>query len=181
MALAPAQNTQREIEISNVNQCHEWLPQIALWHHNEWLRAHLSSDVCPKSIASKLSEREKTLARHLCDDPLPTTLVAHIGDRPVGTVSLVYYQFTKSSEATEWLTNLFVIPECRCRGIASLLLSCAIEYANSHLLERLLLYTSDQVAFYQKRHWRSINRGVVQGQNVEIMGYEFLTDSDGDK
>ncbi len=164
----------QRICISNLNRHDAWLPLIALWHHNEWLKTHPGlegRDRSPEAIKHKLCERRSALSRHLGEDPLPTTFVAHLGDAPIGTVSLVYYQFTSEQRPTEWVTNLFVLPEYRRRGIASDLLARAIEHAGAHRLHRLLLYTNDQVDFYRKRRWRSINRGLVQGQKVEIMDY----------
>lgn len=173
-------NNNHRVRISNLNTNDAWVPLIALWHHNEWLRNHHGLDGRDRSasvIKKKLSERQAALARHLSDDDLPTTFVALLDSDPVGTVSLVYYKFSQEQEATEWLTNLFVLPEYRCRGIASELLCAALGHACSLNLPRLLLYTNDQVGFYQKRRWRSINNGVVQGQKVEIMDYVFPSDA----
>lgn len=162
------------IQISNLGEHESWIPTIALWHHNEWLNTHEGlegRDRSPEVIERKLHERHTSLQKHICSDVLPTTFVAHQNNEPLGTVSLVYYQFTNDHCPTEWLTNLFVRPENRQQGIASMLLSCAVNFADACELPRLLLYTDDQVEFYRKRNWRSINRGLVQGKKVEIMDY----------
>jgi GNAT superfamily N-acetyltransferase len=162
------------LAINNLREHKTWLPLIAIWHHNEWLRTYDGMEKrqhSPESVAHNLVERKRSLSKHLGDDILPTTFVASLGDRPLGTVSLVYYQLDQSSEPTEWLTNLYVIPKFRQMGIASKLLRTAIDYANANKLSRLLLYTADRADFYKKRQWRSINRGIVQGQKVEIMDY----------
>ncbi len=167
-------NKNESIRISNLNANEAWVSVIAQWHHEEWLRNHSGLDGRDRSesvINKKLLERQNALLRHYSNDPLPTTFVALHDDVPVGTVSLVYYKFSKDQEVTEWLTNLFVVPEYRCQGIASTLLQTAIDYAYLLKLPRLLLYTSDQVSFYHKRRWRSINNGLIQGQKVEIMDY----------
>lgn len=163
-----------KLGICNLSEHAEWIPLIALWHHNEWLKTYnglsgrfRSADV----IKQRLTERQNALTKHLSGEPLPTTFVAHSGDEPLGTVSLVYYQFSKDQQSTEWVTNLFVLPAYRRHGIASKLLQYAIDYAAVMRLSRLLLYTSDQMDFYRKRHWRSVSQGVVQGEKVEIMDY----------
>jgi len=172
----------QRICISNLNEHESWLPLVALWHHDEWLRTHSGLEGrgrSPEVIEKKLCERRHALSRHLGEEPLPTTFVAHWAGDPIGTVSLVYYQFTHDQNPTEWLTNLFVLPEYRRRGVASHLLNSAIAYASSHDLHRLLLYTNDQVDFYRKRHWRPLNRGLVQGEKVEIMDYVLRRSSPG--
>jgi len=173
-----ALDCEQEVKISNLIDCACWIPTIAQWHHQEWLKDREGlhgRDRSPHVIEKKLSEREQTLQRHLTDDPLPTTFVAHRANQPLGTVSLVYYQFSNEQTPTEWLTNLYVLPESRCRGIATELLHAAISHAVSLKLTRLLLYTSDQKSFYAKRHWRSINQGSVQGQQVEIMDFPLVS------
>lgn len=156
-------------DIAELKDHPEWLPQIAQWHHLEWLTSHpgFSQD----AAAKRLEERKQSLQKHLHSDALPTTFVAHVNNEPVGTVSLVYYQFSESQKASEWLTNLYVSETERGQGVASTLLRCAIQFAQSKKIPRLLLYTSNQVDFYRKRSWRSINRGIVQGEQVEIMDY----------
>lgn len=165
------------VQIVDIKLNEAWVPIVARWHHDEWLNHHEGLNGqgrSPRMIHKKLLERQASLGNHLGDEPLPTTFVALLGTEPVGTVSVVYYNFTAANAATEWLTNLYVLPQHRCRGIASELLHAAMAYADSLAIERLLLYTNDQMAFYKKRHWRSVNNGVVQGQVVEIMDYEFL-------
>ncbi len=156
-------------EISELKSHPEWLPQVAQWHHLEWLTTH--PGYSKHEAAKRLEERKRSLQKHLSTNALPTTFVAHEHDEPVGTVSLVYYQFTQSQKASEWLTNLYVAEPKRGQGIASSLLRCAIKFAQMKKIPRLLLYTRNHAEFYRKRSWRSINRGLVQGEQVEIMDY----------
>lgn len=147
----------------------EWLPQIAQWHHLEWLATH--PGFSQEEAEKRLEERKRSLQKHLNADAMPTTFIAHQDDKPLGTVSLVYYQFSEAQKASEWLTNLYVDESERGQGIATALLRCAIKFAQAQKLPRLLLYTRNHVNFYRKRSWRSINRGIVQGEQVEIMDY----------
>ncbi len=171
MNLAPNVNYQ----ISNLRDSAHWLPVIAQWHHDEWLkhqsisgRAHSSEEAL-----DRLRQRRDSLSLHLKSTGLPSTFVAHVLGEPIGSVSLVYYQFTKDNHATEWLTNLFVLPEFRKQGVAQSLLSLALEHAMEMKVPKLMLYTSDSADYYRKRHWRTINHGIVQGQKVEIMDYQL--------
>lgn len=164
--------SETHLQISSLCGHEDWVPVIAQWHHNEWIRSHRGLDVVGRSaeiIDNKLRERENALRQHMGENALPKTLVAHDGEVPVGTVSLVYYQFSVQEKPTEWLTNMFVLPRYRRRGVASALLKAALHYGGEQGLTRVLLYTSDQAPFYEKRGWRVINSGFVQGQRVDIM------------
>ncbi|MFL0803744.1 MAG: GNAT family N-acetyltransferase [Agarilytica sp.] len=162
--------------IIDLTQQPSWAPTIARWHHEEWLKNHSGLEGRARSaehIAKKLAQREHSLAQHLNDDPLPTTFVAHRKEVPIGTVSLVYYQFTQDKRPSEWLTNLYVLPELRRQGVAGALLEHALQYACEHDLPCLMLYTSTSADFYRKRRWRTINKGIVQGLKVDIMDYKL--------
>ena len=152
----------------------DWVPVVAAWHHGEWLRGQRSREgvhLDERTIAQKKDERECLLATHTEAGSIPVTFVAHEAERPVGSVSLVYYQFTQDQQPSEWLTNLFVLPERRGCGIGDSLLRHALRYAQHHNVARLMLYTSDHASFYRKRQWRPLNRGIVQGQKVDILDY----------
>ncbi len=163
-------------QISNLTQQAPWVPVIAGWHHQEWLRTHEGLEGrnrSPDVLQGKLEQREAALSTHINEEPLPTTFVAHRGDFPLGTVSLVYYQFTNDKKPSEWLTNLFVLPDFRQQGIADRLLKHALSYAQNQNLPRLMLYTSSSANYYHKRQWRRVNRGIVQGLKVDIMDYKL--------
>lgn len=148
---------------------------MAHWHHNEWLRVRRDSDGGrgEEEVADRLRQRHDSLSLHLKGVGLPATFIAHSSGNPIGSVSLVYYQFTKDNHASEWLTNLYVLPEYRKQGIAASLLSTAISHAIEMNVPKLMLYTSNCGDYYRKRKWRTINHGVVQGQKVEIMDYQL--------
>ncbi|MFT5082049.1 MAG: GNAT superfamily N-acetyltransferase [Lentisphaeria bacterium] len=164
----------KKVTITNLKEQPPWIDTVALWHHQEWLNGRKLLNECQTSrqhIDAKLDERKASLKRHMDNAPLPITFIAHLDDLPLGSVSLVYYQFVASAEQSEWLTNLYVVPTHRCKGIASTLLDHAQRYAHDIGLERLLLYTTDQANFYKKRGWITVNEGLVQGHRVEILDY----------
>lgn len=163
--------TAPSFKIENLKANPEWVDAIAVWHHHEWSKNQKNAS--EKNLNEKLQERIRLLQRHLNDDPLPSTFVAHENGRAIATVSLVYYQFSEQTLPSEWLTNLYVEPQYRQNGIASELLRCAIKHAQSIDLPRLLLYTSDCGPFYLRRQWQRVNTGIVQGRSVEIMEYKL--------
>jgi len=120
------------------------------------------------------AKRLMTLALHAEGTPIPSTFVAFVDDRPVGSSSLVYYQFTAQQQRTEWLTNIFVLPEYRNQGIGEELVSHACDFAKSQGVSRLRLYTSDKSAFYQKLGWERVGTSHVQGKDVDLLARVFV-------
>lgn len=163
----------QEIQISNLKECHEWLPEVTLWHHNEWLRACELPEGHPER-ETKYQERLCALRLHLSSHKLPVTFVAHKNGAPIGTVSLVFYNVRNDQPPSEWLSNLYVVPEYRRRGIATELLEVAINHAKKLQLQRIFLYTRDQAEYYQKRNWRFLTYGTVQKQQVAVLDYALI-------
>ena len=161
---------QEKFQISNLNQHTHWLSTVTMWHHQEWLKASDYPADHPES-ETKFQERKCALQAHLSSQKLPVTFVAHANDKPIGTVSLVYYNVQNEHPPSEWLSNLYVVPQFRQRGIASELLNVALRHAKELGLQRLLLYTRDQADFYKKRHWRFLTFGTVQRQRVSVLDY----------
>lgn len=156
------------MRVCNLAQTPWYAHILARWHHDEWLRA-CTKPPAKDVIKKRLHEREKNLLTHTSCDHIPMTLVAVLDGLPIGSVSLVYYQFAPLHTRQEWLTNLYVHVDCRRRGVASKLLTLAESYASNNNVQRLRLYTRDQSEFYLNRGWTTAGQGRVQGQSVTIL------------
>ncbi|WP_018275800.1 GNAT family N-acetyltransferase [Teredinibacter turnerae] len=165
------------VEISHLREFPQWVKTVAGWHHQEWLRSFRAGGerTSREEVGADIREREHNLRAHFDIDPIPATFIAHLPSVaeearvPVGSVSLVFYQFTKSRKPSEWVTNLFVEPEHRCRGVGQQLLNYIETYAEGHGLVQLRLYTRDKAAYYQKRDWTFTHNGLVQGNAVSVL------------
>lgn len=165
--------------ISHLREFPQWVKTVASWHHQEWLRSFRDGGLraSASELGADIREREHNLRAHFARDPIPATFVAHVpaveGDpeerTPIGSVSLVFYQFTKSRKPSEWVTNLFVEPEHRCQGVGARLLGHIEQYAKHQGLLQLRLYTRDKAAYYQKRQWTHTHNGLVQGNTVSVL------------
>jgi GNAT superfamily N-acetyltransferase len=112
-------------------------------------------------------------------DRLPLALVAFADDPPlprprrgrklIGTVSLKYYDLDIRPEIEIWLGGLFVIPEWRQLGVASLLMRRAVEEARRLNLGRLFLWTSSAESLYLKLGWQPVERTEYCGKSIVIM------------
>lgn len=158
--------------ICTISDVPEFIPVLANWHHDEWLKGAQkpkAGDAAPERI----EDRIKNLEAHCTPDAIPVSFVICCQDEPVGSVSIVSYSFVKPmSSSRRWLTNLFVAPEFRRRGLATALLGHAEQYAFEQGIRILYLYTRDQSHFYQSRAWKKLGEGRVQGSEVDILTFE---------
>jgi len=155
------------LAICSIAECSEWLETVARWHHVEWMREREGET--PQSEAEHYEKRLVTLRRHLDRSPIPSTFVGIVNGEPVGSASVVYYQFTAQQEKTEWLTNIFVTPAYRNQGIGGQLIEYACQFAARNGVSRLRLYTRDKAEFYQNRGWTKMGSSHVQGDAVELL------------
>lgn len=121
------------------------IPTLARWHWNEW------REVMPDWSRE---EAEDELRSHGGRAGVPTTLVAVAGNGVVGSVSLVEVDAPEWTDLTPWLASLFVAPEYRSRGVASMLVAACIDDARSSGASRLHLFTGGQARYYLERGWR---------------------------
>ena len=144
------------------------LEEVALWHHHEWLRtSEQAIDVT--AFGDKLDQRIDLLKSHLDQPGIPFTLLAELSGNVIGTVSLVQYTFMKTDVPSEWLTNLFVLPEYRGKKVGSCLLENAERLAKKQHVQLLKLYTHDQREFYQQREWHVMGNARIQQRDVTIL------------
>ena len=106
-------------------------------------------------------------------DALPLALVAFAEGKLVGTVSLKVQDLDTRPEITPWLASLFVVPEWRGRGVASLLIRRVVAEARRLKLPTLFLWTSAAEALYLKLGWRTVERTEYCGKRIVIMQFSF--------
>lgn len=176
--MADINNETFPVNVSSLSDYPHWCHHLALWHHEQWLIDQLLSDdsgqgesTCPLNAEQDLALREQRLQRHLTDDAFPHSFVAHVDHEPVGSVSLVIYDFSQPGTCRHWMTNMYVVPECRRRGIAGLLMHSALRYARAQRIKELRLFTRDQTSYYQQRGWHCVDKGRVQCREVDILSF----------
>lgn len=184
------------VDITNLADVPEWIGVVADWHHKEWLRTathglnsglglgsgksakssaaeKLSDSLQPAeqtgSVADHYQKRVQVLRSHLDHAAIPSSFIAIKNGKPVGSASVVYYQFSRNQAKSPWLTNVFVVPEQRNQGIAEQLINHACEHAQAHGVEKLMLYTHDQSAYYANRDWQQVRIGHLQKRPVTIL------------
>jgi predicted N-acetyltransferase YhbS len=86
--------------------------------------------------------------------PIPTALVAHEGDRFVGTVSLIACDEDSRPQYTPWVAALWVEPGDRQQGIGAALVERAVEFAFGTGAKRAyLLAGPHRRSYYEGLGW----------------------------
>lgn len=86
--------------------------------------------------------------------PIPTALVAHEGDRLIGTVSIIACDEETRPHYTPWIAAVWVEPDHRGRGIGAALIEKATDFAFQTGAGRVyLLAGPHRRSFYEGLGW----------------------------
>lgn len=138
------------------------LQQVAGWHHEHCLEL---------GLRSSLQRRRAQLEPHLSSASIPLTLIAFESptQRPLGCVSLVRYRASSPGAERIWLSNLYVLPSWRRRGLGRALVHSAGDEACRQGLEALWLFTDRWQAFYRDCGWQLAGEARISGFGVDIL------------
>jgi len=142
----------------------EFLPTVALWHHQEWgyLRA-----------GDTLEARAGRLRKECGHAEIPTTLVAIENGAVIGSAMLIEDDMDTRPQLSPWLASVFVVPERRRKGIGAALAQRIIDEAKGLGVPRLYLYTPDAEEFYARQGWVVLERTPYKGKDVTVMAYDL--------
>ena len=151
------------VKIAHLAACPEVIPTLAAWVDDEWgavLRGVTLADLAARFEASCVPGE------------IPETFVAREQGRPIGMASLVAEDMSTRPDLTPWLASVYVIPEARRRGVGSALVRRAMDAMTGLGIDRLYLFTPDQVPFYRRLGWAPLARTRYRGEDVQIMVVE---------
>lgn len=140
------------------------LETLAKWHHAEW--SYLNPE---RSFAERLEEMRLDLA----GNTVPATYFAEVAGVLAGSATILDDDMSTHPELGPWLASVFVAPEYRHRGIASVLVGKIMEHARQAGIGKLYLYTPGQEALYEKLGWQTDRREDYNGTDVTIMSVEL--------
>jgi GNAT superfamily N-acetyltransferase len=152
------------VKIVHLAACPDAIPTLAAWVDDEWgavLRGVTLADLVARFEAAAVPGR------------IPETFVALADGRPLGMASLVAEDMSTRPELTPWLASVYVVPEARRRGVGSALVRRAMDAMGALGIDRLYLFTPDQVPFYRRLGWAPLARTHYRGEDVQIMVYEM--------
>jgi len=152
-----------DVKIVHLAACPEVVPTLAAWVQDEW------GPVLPGVTFADLVARFESAT---APGAIPETFVALEDGRPIGMASIVAEDMPTRPELTPWLASVYVIPEARRRGVGSALVRRVMDAMEALGIDRLYLFTPDQVAFYRRLGWEPLEQVHYRGEDVQIMVVE---------
>uniref|UniRef100_Q07LB7 GCN5-related N-acetyltransferase n=1 Tax=Rhodopseudomonas palustris (strain BisA53) TaxID=316055 RepID=Q07LB7_RHOP5 len=137
-------------------------------------RLQAFSGVLGGSIEAELASLQALVS----DATEQVALVVKVDDVAAGTCLLVRSELEPQHAVSPWLAGLYVVPECRRRGLGTLLVRAIEDQARQRGRRQLYLYTSGAVAYYERLAWRVIDRIDWKGRATSLMLRE-LPSTDG--
>lgn len=147
------------VRITTLAEHPEWVRWVADEHFREWGALHPGA-----TLEAWFADRSGTRK-----DGIPITLVAHDGDMPVGTASLVHNDMDTHPELSPWLAGVYVTPAWRQHGVGVLVVSAATRRAAEWGVRRLYLHTETAQPFYERLGWQRVGAELFCGLPSVIM------------
>lgn len=148
------------MEITNLKEHPEFIPTLAVWHHNQW--AYLNPGGSVEKRISSLTAKTKS-------DGIARTFVAFSEGVLFGSASLIPHDMDTRMELTPWLASVFVADEHRRKGVGSALVRRVVEEAGPLGFQIIYLFTDDRKEFYEGLGWSALESVEYRGEHVEIM------------
>ena len=135
-----------DITITSLSEHPDLVAVIASWHWREW--GHTASGETLDDWVTRLHSRAGA-------EGLPFTLVALLGDVPVGAVSVCWDDIDQRFPGVgPWLSGMVVRSDARNLGVGARLVRAAEDRCRQLGHERLWLYTREALRFYARLGWR---------------------------
>jgi GNAT superfamily N-acetyltransferase len=133
------------VQISYLADYPQFIDTLAPWVFAHW--QPLLGEVSP-------AERVAKFRTHLNKEILPIALVAHDGDKVLGTASLRVHDLPGREDLSPWLGGVFVGVAYRGRGIGVQLCSAVEDKAFAMFPSQpWYLFTLDKQRWYQQQGW----------------------------
>jgi len=145
--------TMSTFTISDLRRCSEFFDLVAdrIWH--AWW----------KGRGYPLGYIRGRLTENMNDRPIPLALVAHDGERFLGTASVIASDLDERPQFSPWVAAVWVEPTARRHGIGAMLVDRAAETCFALGVERAYLCAgAERTGFYERLGWRQIEENVGQ-------------------
>jgi GNAT superfamily N-acetyltransferase len=145
------------LQLATLAERPDLLPTVALW-----LRDRHAPHEPPALFAARIARRVSPLGPEQC-------FILLVSGIPAGTASLTYQGLDSRPDLTPWLTNVFVAPCFRGRGLASQLVIAAESAARRAAIPMLWLYTRSAERLYARLGWHPAGKDASEGDPVTLM------------
>ena len=127
----------------------EFIDKISEVNFNTWIDFYQDNKY--EDITCVQEYKEDLIENYMDSNKIPIMIVAVDDDKYVGNVSLIDDDFPEIARDRVWITELYVLPEYRNKGIAKILIKKALDTAkNCDLQEVYLSCLENLVCYYEK-------------------------------
>ncbi len=127
-------------KILEIAQAPEWIEQAALWFHEKW---HVPVDAYRESMEESLNGT----------NPVPHWYLMVENGRIIGGMGVIENDFHNRPDLHPNVCAVYVEPDCRCQGIAGILLNHVCRDMAARGVQTLYLLT-DHIGFYERYGWK---------------------------
>ena len=138
-----------------------FLPTLAEWHFREWQQL---------SQWDSIDQCVRRLRAHIGHATIPTTFIAVADGTLLGSASLIENDMEIRPDLSPWLSDVYVAPAFRRRGIGSVLVRRVVQEATRLGVSTLYLFTTSQENehFYTELGW-SVRERVAYRDRLRVV------------
>ena len=143
---------------------------LAVWHFEQWGRADSPGHFEGDSVEQRLRLLREAANRRI----IPTVFVALLDSQVAGSATLGASDLETRKDLTPWLKDVFVTPEFRRRGVASMLVRRAVQEAADIRVREMYLFTTGswREGLYAGLGWKVIDRPLYRDRERVLMSIE---------
>ena len=141
--------------------------QLAQWSWDEWRPIY-------ERRGQTFADALRNYRERIHVECVPLALVALTkGGELIGTASIKHSDLDVRPQIKVWLGGVYVRPDWRRRGVASMLMRRAVDEAKRLQLPDLHLWTASAESLYLKLGWRVVERLEYHGKDIVIMSHSL--------
>jgi GNAT superfamily N-acetyltransferase len=149
-----------KLEVKQLSECPECLTTVGTWIYEEWWSKRYNT---PEVVLSQLRT-------HTRKDLVPCTVVAFADGTPIGSCCVIENDCVHRPQYSPWVAAVYVKPEMRRRGVASVILQEAAAIATRIGVAGLYIDCLAITApVYEKNGWRIYEREVGDKDSVVML------------
>ena len=139
-----------EYRLMYIDEAPEWLERAAVWFHQKW--------------GISLAAYRESMEESLTAEKYPRWLIAVSGERIIGGLGVIENDFHDRKDLFPNVCAVYVEEDCRCRGLAGVLLQSICGSMAARGIKTLYLLT-DHTGFYERYGWEYLC--AAQGEGDE--------------